>query len=95
MESVSGITNREPTALQSVPLRYVALNVVRMRASIARRREMPLDETIIVKMALLESCTDIAATEILQDAINASSDGMVRRFFGPRSTPSASSRSRP
>ncbi len=51
------------------------LNVVRMRASIARKRKMPLDEAIIAKMALFERCTDVAATESLHDAINAATSG--------------------
>ena len=51
------------------------LNVVRMRASIARKRGMPLDETVIAKLALFERCTDSAATEALHDAINAAPSG--------------------
>ncbi len=37
------------------------LNVVRMRASVARRRKMPLDEGVIAKLALFERCTDAKA----------------------------------
>lgn len=51
------------------------LNVVRMRASIARKRAMPLDETVIAKLALFERCTDNAATQALHNAINAAPDG--------------------
>jgi predicted KAP-like P-loop ATPase len=51
------------------------LNVVRMRASIARKRQMPLDEAVIAKLALFERCTDSAATEALHDAINAATAG--------------------
>ncbi len=51
------------------------LNVVRMRASIARKRKMPLDETVIAKLALFERCTDMTATEALHDAINAAPAG--------------------
>lgn len=56
------------------------LNVVRMRASIARKRKMPLDEAIIAKMALFERCTDITATEALHDAINAATNGKPDLF---------------
>lgn len=51
------------------------LNVVRMRASIARRRSMPIDEAIITKLALFERCTDTDATEALHTSINAAGDG--------------------
>lgn len=51
------------------------MNVVRMRTSIAVRRGMDLDEGIIAKLALFERCTDVAATETLQNAIQAAPDG--------------------
>lgn len=51
------------------------LNVVRMRASVARKRSMPLDEAVITKLALFERCTDAASSEALHNAINAASDG--------------------
>lgn len=51
------------------------LNVVRMRASIARKRSMPLDEALITKLALFERCTDQAATEALHNAINEAREG--------------------
>jgi predicted KAP-like P-loop ATPase len=51
------------------------LNVVRMRASIARKRHMPLDEAVIAKLALFERCTDAKATEALHDSINAAAEG--------------------
>lgn len=51
------------------------LNVVRMRASVARRRKMPLDEAMITKLALFERCTDSDATEGLHNLINASQNG--------------------
>lgn len=51
------------------------MNVVRMRASIAHRRKMSLDEGIIAKLALFERCTDGLATEALQNAIQAAPDG--------------------
>ncbi len=53
------------------------LNVVRMRASIAKKRGMPLDETIIAKLALFERCTDAPATESFHDAINNAPGGKV------------------
>lgn len=56
------------------------LNVVRMRASIAKKRGMPLDEAIIAKLALFERCADAPATEALHDAINASTGGKVGFF---------------
>lgn len=48
------------------------LNVVRMRASIARKRAMPLDEAVIAKLVLFERCTATGAVDALHDAINAS-----------------------
>jgi predicted KAP-like P-loop ATPase len=54
------------------------LNVVRMRASIAAKRKMPLDEAIIAKLALFERCVDTSATEALHNAINAASDGKLK-----------------
>ncbi|WP_438345917.1 KAP family P-loop NTPase fold protein [Methylorubrum populi] len=48
------------------------LNVVRMRASVARKRGMPIDEAIIAKFVLFERCTAAAAVDALHDAINAS-----------------------
>lgn len=50
-------------------------NVVRMRATIARKRKMPLDEAIIAKMALFERCTETSATEFLHDLISAGPGG--------------------
>ncbi|MCJ2077666.1 P-loop NTPase fold protein [Methylobacterium sp. E-016] len=47
------------------------LNIVRMRASIARKRAMPIDEAIIAKLALFERCTSVSAVDALHDAINA------------------------
>jgi predicted KAP-like P-loop ATPase len=46
------------------------LNVVRMRASVARKRKMELDESVIAKLALFERCTDAAAVDALHTAIN-------------------------
>lgn len=46
------------------------MNVVRMRASIAGKRSMPIDEAIIAKLVLFERCTAAAAVDALHDAIN-------------------------
>lgn len=46
------------------------MNVVRMRASIAAKRGMPIDEAIIAKLVLFERCTAAAAVDALHDAIN-------------------------
>lgn len=46
------------------------MNVVRMRASIARKRSMPIDEAIIAKLVLFERCTAAAAVDALHDTIN-------------------------
>jgi predicted KAP-like P-loop ATPase len=54
------------------------LNVVRMRAAIARKRSMPLDEAIIAKLALFERCVDSTATEALHNAINAAQGGKLQ-----------------
>lgn len=54
------------------------LNVVRMRASVAKRRSMPLDEAMITKFALFERCTDNDATKELHNIINAATDGKPR-----------------
>ena len=51
------------------------LNVVRMRASIARRRSMPLDDAVIAKLALFERCTDEAASLALHNLINQAQGG--------------------
>lgn len=47
------------------------LNVVRMRASIARKRSMPLDESVIAKLVLFERCTASTAVDELHNVINA------------------------
>lgn len=54
------------------------MNVVRMRAAIARKRSMPLDEAIIAKLALFERCVDSSATEALHNAINAAPGGKLQ-----------------
>lgn len=51
------------------------LNVVRMRARVAMRREMPVDEALIAKMALFERCTDATAVAHLYTEINAAAGG--------------------
>ena len=51
------------------------LNVIRMRASIAKRRSMPLDEAMIAKLALFERCTDNEAAEELHNTINEALNG--------------------
>lgn len=51
------------------------LNVVRMRAKIAERRSMPVDEALVAKLALFERCTDAASVTYLYREINAAPDG--------------------
>lgn len=51
------------------------LNVVRMRATIARKRKMPLDEAVIAKLALFERCTETSATEYMHDLISGAPGG--------------------
>jgi predicted KAP-like P-loop ATPase len=58
------------------------LNVVRMRSSIAKKRKMPLEETVIAKLALFERCADAGATEALHDAINNAPGGKLL-FLAP------------
>lgn len=56
------------------------LNVVRMRARLARRRNMPVSEDIIAKVALFERCMDEDATRQFYAFIQAAEDGQVRKF---------------
>lgn len=51
------------------------LNVVRMRAKVARLRDMPVDEALIAKLALFERCTDSTAIAHLYNEINAAAAG--------------------
>ncbi|QQF02437.1 KAP family P-loop NTPase fold protein [Sinorhizobium meliloti] len=51
------------------------LNVVRMRASVARRRGMALDESIIAKLALFERCTGEDAIRTLNAMISSAPAG--------------------
>ena len=58
------------------------LNIVRMRSSIAKKRNMPLEETVIAKLSLFERCADAGATEALHDAINSAPGGKLL-FLAP------------
>jgi predicted KAP-like P-loop ATPase len=51
------------------------LNVVRMRARLARRRDMPVDEALVAKLALFERCSGSAAVAHLYTEINAAAGG--------------------
>jgi predicted KAP-like P-loop ATPase len=51
------------------------LNVVRLRARIARRREMPIDEGMVAKFAIFERCVDSAAISKLYGLVNEASEG--------------------
>lgn len=56
------------------------MNVVRMRASVAKRREMNLDEAVIAKLALFERCTDGKATQALQHEVQTAVSGKPELF---------------
>ena len=64
-----------PGALGNPRIVKRLLNVIRMRASVAKRRSMPIDEAMIAKLALFERCTDNETTEELHNLINAATDG--------------------
>lgn len=51
------------------------LNVVRMRTTVAKKRGMPLDESVIAKLVLFERCTDSMAVEALHGDILQASSG--------------------
>lgn len=51
------------------------LNVVRLRASIAARRGMPVDEAMVAKFALFERCADPIAVRKLYALINEAAQG--------------------
>ncbi|SEO15857.1 KAP family P-loop NTPase fold protein [Palleronia pelagia] len=51
------------------------LNTVRMRLSVAQRRQMPLNEALLAKMALFERCMGEAATNVLLTEIGNAKDG--------------------
>lgn len=56
------------------------MNVVRMRASVAKRRTMNLDEAVIAKLALFERCTDVKATQALQHEVQTAVSGKPELF---------------
>ena len=56
------------------------MNVVRMRAAVAKRREMNLDEAVIAKLALFERCTDGKATQALQHEVQTAASGKPELF---------------
>ncbi|ATR19155.1 NTPase KAP (plasmid) [Roseomonas sp. FDAARGOS_362] len=56
------------------------LNVVRMRARLARRRSMPVSEDIIAKVALFERCMSEDATKAFYALIQAAEDGQIKQF---------------
>lgn len=56
------------------------LNVIRLRARVAKRRGMPLDEAVIAKLALFERCVDGAATMELYRQINEAAGGKPECF---------------
>lgn len=56
------------------------MNVVRMRASVAKRRTMNLDEAVIAKLALFERCTDVKATQALQHEVQTAASGKPELF---------------
>lgn len=51
------------------------LNVVRLRARIAARRDMPVDEAMVAKFALFERCVDPVAVRKLYTLINEAAQG--------------------
>lgn len=53
------------------------LNVIRMRAAVARRRKMPLDEGMIAKLALFERCTDGEAIRAFGRLVSDAQNGRV------------------
>lgn len=54
------------------------LNVVRLRARIAERRDMPVDEAMVAKFALFERCADPVAVRKLYALINEAAQGNPR-----------------
>lgn len=56
------------------------LNVVSMRASIAKRRSMPLDESVITKLVIFERCAGAEATADLYRLIDATRSGKPKIF---------------
>ena len=51
------------------------LNVVSMRISVAKRRNIPVDESLITKFALFERCTDEESTLYLFNLISSTANG--------------------
>lgn len=56
------------------------LNVVRLRARIARRRNMPVDDEMVAKFALFERCVDSTAINRLYALINDAPGGKPELF---------------
>ncbi len=56
------------------------LNVVRMRASVARRRGMALDESVIAKLALFERCTSEDAIKTLNAMVQSAQKGKSKEL---------------
>lgn len=56
------------------------MNVVRMRASVAKRRTMNLDEAVIAKLALFERCTDVKSMQALQHEVQTAVSGKPELF---------------
>ena len=53
------------------------LNTIIMRSAISRKRQMPLDEAVIAKLALFERCTNANSTAELYSMINNEEDGKL------------------
>lgn len=56
------------------------LNIVRMRAKLVKRRDMPVAEDLIAKVALFERCMSEEATKQFYALIQAAEDGEVKQF---------------
>ena len=56
------------------------MNIVRMRSQIARNRGMPLDESLITKLAIFEKCTNESAISDLYRIINDAANGAPQLF---------------
>lgn len=56
------------------------LNIVRMRAKLVKRRDMPVAEDLIAKVALFERCMSEDATKQFYALIQAAEDGEVKQF---------------
>lgn len=51
------------------------LNVIRMRVSVAKKRSMAIDESLIAKLALFERCAGEEAIREFNSLVNAATDG--------------------